>query len=150
RRVDFAAREQTQTSEPPAELANRWTDGRLKQAVMASVLGVRSSVPALFSHGDYLPLAVRGTRSEHVVAFARLLQATAALVMVCRRLARLLFPDTIKIPPAVWDDTHLSLPEELRTIRFSNVLDPCAATSRDGAVDLAASFTRLPVALLVS
>jgi malto-oligosyltrehalose synthase len=150
RPVDFAAREQTLTSEPPAELADHWTDGRLKQAVIASVLSVRSSVPALFSEGDYLPLVVRGMRSEHVVAFARRHQDTAALVMVCRRPARLLFPDTIKLPPAVWDGTHLSLPEELRTIRFSNVLDPCAATSRDGAVDLAASFAKLPIALLVS
>jgi (1->4)-alpha-D-glucan 1-alpha-D-glucosylmutase len=150
RNIDFAARQRTLTSRPPAELADHWRDGRLKQAVLATALAIRSSAPELFTEGDYIPLVVRGARAEHLVAFARRLQSVAAVVMVCRRPACLLIADTVKIPSAAWDDTHLPLPEELRAITFSNALDPCAAPSRDGVVNIAATLARLPVALLVS
>jgi len=150
RTVDFATRQRTLTSRPPAELDGEWSDGRLKQAVLATALAVRSSLPTPFTEGDYIPLAVSGPHAEHLLAFARRLRHAVVVVMVVRRPARLLIPDTIKIPPAVWDDTHLSLPLGLRAIRFSNVLDPRAPLSGDGVVDIGAAFARLPVALFVS
>src|SRR5262249_48304086 len=127
-----------------------WSDGRLKQAVLATALAVRSSLPTPITEGDYIPLAVSGPHAEHLLAFARRLQHAVVVVMVVRRPARLLIPVTIKIPPAVWDDTHLSLPLGLRAIRFSNVLDPRAPLSGDGVVDIGAAFARLPIALFVS
>jgi (1->4)-alpha-D-glucan 1-alpha-D-glucosylmutase len=150
RPVDFCRRQETLTSKPPAEFADRWTDDRLKQAVMARALAARSSSPALFAEGHYVRLTAEGARAEHVVAFARQLRNVAMVALVCRRPARLLTPGTIKIPSSVWNTTQLVLPDELRSIPFKNVLDPSAAATHAGAVDIAAMLARLPVGLLVS
>jgi (1->4)-alpha-D-glucan 1-alpha-D-glucosylmutase len=150
RPVDFDRREQSLTTKPPTEFADHRADERLKQAVMGRALAVRSSSPALFAEGDYLPLAARGERSGHVVAFARQLRNEAVVVLVCRWPARLLIPGTIKIPFSIWNDTQLWLPDELRSFAFKNMLDPCAGATSAKAVDIATTFARLPVALLVS
>jgi (1->4)-alpha-D-glucan 1-alpha-D-glucosylmutase len=149
RPVDFGAREEALTSTPPAELSGDWADGRLKQAVTARALAVRSSQPALFAHGDYLPIAAEGPRREHLIAFARQHKGIAAIVVVCRWPTRLLAPGTIAISPEVWAGTRLLRPEALQGASLVNVLDP-STTASVGAVELGATFARLPVALLMS
>ena len=50
-----------------ADLLQTWRDGRIKQAVIRKILGLRRQVPDLFARGDYTPLEVTGGLEERVV-----------------------------------------------------------------------------------
>ena len=70
RPVDFAARQRALQAPPDiGELLFNWRDGRIKQAVIAQVLGLRKACPELLRHGSYTPLQVLGQHAERVVAF---------------------------------------------------------------------------------
>lgn len=73
RPVDFARRLHALNEMPGdvAQLLSDWRDGGIKLHTLQRVLSFRQSHPALFAEGDYVPLAAKGWRSSHVVAFAR-------------------------------------------------------------------------------
>jgi (1->4)-alpha-D-glucan 1-alpha-D-glucosylmutase len=112
RPVDFAAREASlEAGLPPAALARGWRDGRVKQAVITRVLGVRRQLPALFARGEYVPLAATGPCAERVVAFARRDEGAVLLVIVPRLLFGLMGKaGSLSIPRAAWRGTTLELP----------------------------------------
>ena len=56
---------------PPGALLTAWRDGRVKQAILARILGDRRDSPRLYAEGDYRPLKPTGAASERVIAFAR-------------------------------------------------------------------------------
>ncbi|PLV63444.1 malto-oligosyltrehalose synthase [Erwinia sp. B116] len=64
----------------PAALLN----GELKQHVVATLLALRNAHPALFRHGDYLPLTVDGPAADRWLAFARSEGETRLVVIVPR------------------------------------------------------------------
>jgi (1->4)-alpha-D-glucan 1-alpha-D-glucosylmutase len=72
--------------EPPDwnALAARWADGRLKLAWTRRLLAFRNRHAAVFMHGDYAPLAVRGRHRDHVIAFARRHRGAVAIVVTLR------------------------------------------------------------------
>ena len=53
------------------ELTASIEDGRCKLLLTWKALQLRREQPQLFSHGDYRPLRVHGTRAHHVCAFTR-------------------------------------------------------------------------------
>ena len=61
----------------------------LKQLVTWRLLQLRRAFPALVRDGAYLPLAVDGAAAEHALAFARLHEGQAIVVVVGRLLHRL-------------------------------------------------------------
>ena len=66
-------------------------DGRIKLHVIRQGLALRARRQALFSGSDYRPLAVRGARERHAIAFART-RGRSALVaddLAAHRLVRL-------------------------------------------------------------
>jgi (1->4)-alpha-D-glucan 1-alpha-D-glucosylmutase len=88
RPVDFPARARalqslTGNADWPA-LANAWSDGRIKLALMARLLGVRREFAKELTEGDYRPLDVKGPDSNEIVAFARCHGGDAVLVIVAR------------------------------------------------------------------
>jgi len=95
-----------------------WT----KQQVIAKSLRLRQQKPALFRHGDYLPLTVTGERADHVIAYARMtprIRGGDALIVIAPRLA-LRLPDDAD---AAWfTDTTIALPEALAGRRYRNIL----------------------------
>ncbi|NNA48906.1 malto-oligosyltrehalose synthase [Pseudomonas lactis] len=112
RPVDFAARQRALQAPPDiGELLFNWRDGRIKQAVIAQVLGLRKACPELLRHGSYTPLEVLGQHAERVVAFYREHQGRQLLVVVPRWSYPLLengmFP---QINAQVWGDTRVKLP----------------------------------------
>ena len=73
--------------------ADEWTAllppcpaGSLKQLVTWRLLQLRRAFAPLFRDGGYLPLAVDGRAAEHAVAFARLHEGRAVVVVACRLL----------------------------------------------------------------
>ncbi len=96
---DFPAREAALDGPPdwPALLRD-WRDGRIKQTLIARVLGLRRLQPGLFRDGDYLPLEVSGEHAAGVLAFARRSHAGQHLLVVVPRLASALLGHATPAP----------------------------------------------------
>src|SRR5215510_2989468 len=71
-----------------ARLAEAWPDGRIKLALMRTLLALRERAPALFSHGGYRAVDVMGPHRNEVIAFARTSGRDAVIVAVGRLFAR--------------------------------------------------------------
>jgi (1->4)-alpha-D-glucan 1-alpha-D-glucosylmutase len=117
RPVDYAHRQRVfrDIREPRNDLAKSLLetpeDGRIKLYLIWKTLGLRQQQPELFQAGEYLPLAVGGTKANHVVAFARKSETSSALVVVPRLLAGLLNDNDVPpIGPRIWEDTHILIP----------------------------------------
>ncbi|WP_336486119.1 malto-oligosyltrehalose synthase [Methylobacterium nigriterrae] len=145
RPVDYAERARAlEAGTPAAELLADWTDGRVKQALLARILADRAAHPAFYAEAGYEPAAARGAQADHVIAFTRS-DATAdpgdLLVAVPRLVARLTgerswtseaFAGTSLDAPAgsAWQDLLTGERHE------------------GGRLDLARLFARLPCAVL--
>ena len=85
RPVDFARRARLMDeSDEWHTLAKHWSNGRLKLAWTRHLLAFRHRHAAVFTHGDYVPLAVRGRHRDHVIAFARRHRGAVAIVVTLR------------------------------------------------------------------
>ncbi|MGH7043963.1 MAG: malto-oligosyltrehalose synthase, partial [Acetobacteraceae bacterium] len=134
----------------PGALLAQWHDGRVKQALIARLLGLRARLPELFAHGEYAPLRLAGAHASRALAFARAEQGTAAVVVVSRLAARL--PGLDRAPlvaPAAWDDTAVLLPPRLRGRTVVDALGAAPMAPSGPRLRLAALLTDLPVAVLV-
>jgi (1->4)-alpha-D-glucan 1-alpha-D-glucosylmutase len=93
RAVDFVARQSALASPPDradfGELAKNWRDGRIKLVLLHRLLAWRASMAAVFARGRYEPLAVEGPHCEHVIAFARIHEDSAAILVAGRHFASL-------------------------------------------------------------
>jgi (1->4)-alpha-D-glucan 1-alpha-D-glucosylmutase len=110
-------------------------DSRVKLYLTWKTLCLRRQQPSLFREGEYLPLAVAGTKANHIVAFARKSGGTALLVIAPRLVAGLLNnTDLPPIGPRIWEDTRVVLPAgdcrtKYRNILTGRVLDSTAEIS---------------------
>jgi (1->4)-alpha-D-glucan 1-alpha-D-glucosylmutase len=119
---------------PAASFGADPADGRVKQAVLATLLADRASVPLLYAAGDYRPLKAAGSDAERIVAYGRR-QGAEDLVTVALR-----FPTGGQGA----EDTTIAVPRgEWRDILSGRIL-------ASGAAGLAARelFESLPVAVL--
>jgi (1->4)-alpha-D-glucan 1-alpha-D-glucosylmutase len=108
--VEFATRIGALEQMPaPAGLLPQWRDGRLKQALLSTLLGLRARSPVLFESGSYQPLESRGSRSANVLAFARANGPEAIVVALPLRCAGACIEQPL---PAAefWGDTEIVLP----------------------------------------
>ena len=127
-------------------------DDRIKLFASATMLRFRRQCRELFDDGDYRPLAVHGSRADHIFAFGRGL-ANRQVVVAVPRLVATLAPE-VDVPPLgerIWGDTRLLLEGVESHLR--NVLtDRCVPLQRDAAPSLRAAdvFEHFPVAVLSS
>ncbi|NVN01427.1 MULTISPECIES: malto-oligosyltrehalose synthase [Asaia] len=117
RPVDYAKLSQDlENGEGFAESCHHWKTGRAKQALIETVLGLRLRQPNLFKAGRYLPVAVSGPLSEHVVAFERESPEGAYLV-VAPRLTMALSPNNdLSTVHSGWAETHLAVEGEWESL----------------------------------
>lgn len=130
RPVDFNARQQALNTPPGTDqLLTHWHDGRIKQALIGQVLGVRSAQPELFRHGSYTPLEVLGQHVDRVVAFSREHQGKQ-LVVVVPRWSHALLENGVQplIPAQVWGDTRVKLPFAASTQNWKGLFQTGAVT----------------------
>jgi (1->4)-alpha-D-glucan 1-alpha-D-glucosylmutase len=121
-------------------LLKSWSDGGLKMFVTSRMLQFRREHRDLFLEGEYSPLRVTGSRSDHVIAFARHLHDEWCIVAVPRLCASLTRAGTPPLGEKVWQDTHIELPPECPT-RGRDVF-----TKKDVSMKLASDlFNSLPV-----
>jgi len=152
-------------------------DGRIKLYVTSKALNVRRTHHQLFRQGAYLPLMASGAQHDHVVAFARHLDAHWALVVVPRLLMNLSpvpkplarlrvrmdrFPrlamnlsSSVRPPlgKRLWKETLLRLPAGAPNA-WRNIFtdERLVVSDRDGSgrgLFVHEAFRRLPVALLI-
>jgi (1->4)-alpha-D-glucan 1-alpha-D-glucosylmutase len=71
-----------------AKLADAWPDGRIKLALMRTLLTLRERAPALSARGGYRAVDVTGPHRDEVIAFARTSGRDAVIVAVGRLFAR--------------------------------------------------------------
>jgi (1->4)-alpha-D-glucan 1-alpha-D-glucosylmutase len=142
------------------ELNGAVADGRIKQLVTWRLLQLRREHSALFREGGYLPLAVEGAAAEHAIAFARMHDGEALLVVAARLSCTLCHGDDARWSPAVWEDTRLGFGAEGAAVRrfrqWRNWLtgeDCLLADDEEASLDLQALFAGaggLPFAVLVA
>lgn len=130
RPVDFNARQQALDTPPDSgELLFNWRDGRIKQALIVQVLGLRNAHPDLFRNGAYTPLEVVGKHAERVVAFGREHQGKHLLVVVPRWPYHLLENGVHpQINAQVWGDTRVKLPFAAPTRNWKGLFHTGAVT----------------------
>ena len=117
-----------------------WTDGRVKLALIHTLLHLRGRVPELFAAGDYRPLVVEGAGADAICAYERRLGSRSLCVALARFPAR---------GAARTEGTQLRLPEALSGRTFSEVV---SGRTVQGSATLAARdlFAILPVAVLMA
>jgi (1->4)-alpha-D-glucan 1-alpha-D-glucosylmutase len=107
RAIDFdSRREALASADEPAAILPRWQNSRVKQALIARLLGLRRKMPECFAEGSYEPLAITGARAAHVIAFERAHIAGRVLVAVPRLCARACAQNGLPNPsPEFWKNT---------------------------------------------
>jgi (1->4)-alpha-D-glucan 1-alpha-D-glucosylmutase len=86
-----------------AKLAEAWPHGRIKLALMRTLLSLRERSPALFAQGGYCAVEVTGPHRDEVIAFARTSGRDAVIVAVGRLFARATQGGRHRPSGAAWD-----------------------------------------------
>ncbi len=114
-------KEKVQSNDLFQQLLLHPEDGRIKLFITSQALRLRNKLPKVFSQGSYLPLSFYGDQQNHLIAFARVLERKAVLVIAGRFFTTLLKDTTPLIESSTWKETYLTLPSELKNLSFSNV-----------------------------
>jgi len=136
----------SQLSDEPAKLYVTWR-----------TLELRKQHPFCFQRGAYVPLTAAGSKSDHVIAFARQHEGTSVVVAVPRLCARLLNEshDTI-CKQEIWGDAELTVPKDDVSCYHNLFTGECLPVKTPGpannvsSIRLAEVFRTFPVALLLS
>lgn len=156
RPVDFQHRRRLQTQDDSVgTLLALWPTAGIKQWLIGRTLQARGQHRALWQQADYMALAVEGKHSQRVIAFARHFEGKSALVIVPVRCAALLgVPDTPHslphVPPALWQDTHLQLPDQLRGQTLRSIYCGTQLTATGNTVPVAELLAQFPVNVYMS
>ena len=135
------------------ELVQARADGRIKLYLITRTLRFRRDHPGLLSRGEYVPISAVGPQKDHVFAFLRHHEGQRVLVAVPRLLTKLVDENGVPLGPAVWHDTILAIPDELKALTWTNLYTGARLQPEDGPNGLgllaADVFADFPVALLV-
>ncbi|WP_082306010.1 malto-oligosyltrehalose synthase [Achromobacter piechaudii] len=131
-----------------------WRSGAVKQSLIRRALALRARLPDVFSHGDYLPIAVQGPRAAHVIAYARRHEGDWVLAVAPRLCAMALagYAQGHAAQAArYWEGTRLTLPSDLGASTLGDVLSGRRAhPNAAGELALDELLRDGPVALLAS
>lgn len=147
-------------SEAWRELHEGAADGRIKQLVTWRLLQLRRERALLFRNGSYLPLAVEGAAADHALAFARLHDGEAVLVVAARLTWTLCRGEDASWSPQLWSDTRVRCGGEGSALRRFRRWRNCLTGAEialggddDACLDLQAAFAgagELPFVVLVA
>lgn len=110
RPVDYAARARAlENGDALTSLMATWTDGRIKQRIIAALLQDRAQSPELYAEGDYQTLEAEGARADHLLAYVRRNGTDALAVITPRLWSGLMKSNDPSIDAAIWGDTSIVL-----------------------------------------
>jgi (1->4)-alpha-D-glucan 1-alpha-D-glucosylmutase len=142
-----------------SQLQGSMADGRVKHLVTWRLLQLRQQFGELFRNGTYLPLAAEGPAGDHVIAFARVRDDHAVLVVAARLTFTLCGGEESRWSPALWRGARVRLPEAAAALqqwpRWRNWLtgEELPGPAADGTLPLEPVFAGaagLPFAVLVA
>lgn len=150
RPVDFSRHERNleALAKESVDWADLWQhrfDGRVKLALLRSLLHLRRDNRALFADGEYVPLVVEGLYKQHILAFMRRNGADCCVVVVPLYAAQLATQQhKTDLLTLDWQDTRIALPADAPTNWTSPLTgEPVADLS------IQSLLKTLPVAVLV-
>jgi (1->4)-alpha-D-glucan 1-alpha-D-glucosylmutase len=88
---------------------SNWTDGRIKQRLIAALLRDRIQSPALYAEGDYQVIQAEGAHADHLVGYLRRHGTDALAIVVPRLWAGLMKSTDPVIDAAIWGNTSITL-----------------------------------------
>ena len=136
---------------PMAELTRDWRSGRIKQAVVRSVLALRHERPNLFARGDYASLTLEGPLADNLIAFRRCYRDDVVIVVACRLPHGLLDPaGGIGAAGSAWGQTRLRLPRPIGAVEGRDALTGEAFAFAGDDAPIARIFRNLPIAVLTN
>lgn len=98
------------------------SDTETKQFITAMTLNYRKDNPNLFAYGQYIPIEVKGSMANHIVAYARVDDSTQVIIVAPRLISKYINEDhPFLIHDSIWNDTKLILPETLTSISWENL-----------------------------
>ena len=151
RPVDYDSRRAAlREAQEPRHLLESWHDGRVKQAVIHAVLGVRGQAAPLFAHGDYLPLTVTGALADHMIAFARIYKGSAVVVVVPRLVHGMLQTNDLRLNQTAPQGSRLSLPAQLQNRSMVSLFNGSDTIQTTSELELDKLLAAFPCAVLHS
>jgi (1->4)-alpha-D-glucan 1-alpha-D-glucosylmutase len=150
RPVDYAARRAGLAANAPIEaLAANWSDGRIKQRVIQTLLQHRRRHRDLYETGAYRPLSPTGARAEHLLAFERRGDAAALVVLVPVLVSRLVNGAGLPVGTSAWGDATVTAVTGGRWRElFTGIMIEAAEGDHGFALPVAEALAHLPVACL--
>jgi (1->4)-alpha-D-glucan 1-alpha-D-glucosylmutase len=136
------------TAAATAALLDTWQDGRVKLFFTALALRLRSRRADMFEQGDVWWLPAEGSAADQVVAYARVFDGDACVVVLPRRTTRLAGAG-VRPGAEAWGNTTVSLPSALDRA-WLNVLTGETVQPVHRALELSRVFAAVPFALLES
>jgi (1->4)-alpha-D-glucan 1-alpha-D-glucosylmutase len=124
------------------DMLEHWQDGRIKLAVIATLLAHRRDHLELFEHGRYEPVTATGCKAELICAFTRSCEGDALMVVAAR------FPSRLEADPD-WNGTEIPCPPVDGQTPWRDLLCGHLVEFHGEAVDAAAVLRYLPIAALV-
>jgi hypothetical protein len=125
------------------DMLEDWRDGRIKLAVIATLLAHRRDHPKLFAQGEYEPLIATGPRADQICAFARYHEEDALVVAAVR------FPGRCEAEPD-WTGTEIPWPQSAGVATNWRDLFTGRAVERSGeGVGVEPVLGGMPTAVLV-
>jgi (1->4)-alpha-D-glucan 1-alpha-D-glucosylmutase len=148
RPVDWPRRIHGLPTESLDALASAWRDGRVKQALIMRVLGLRRRLPLLFAEGDYRPLRAEGPFANAVVSFTRR-HGDSWMLVACPRLplALPLADGGMTLAAGGWQETAILLEDAPRQELMAPLLDRPMLVDA-GRISLGSICAPLPLALV--
>jgi (1->4)-alpha-D-glucan 1-alpha-D-glucosylmutase len=152
-----------QQSEFLENCLNQIDDGACKLLVTAAAVACRKQYDGLFTKGRYIPLEVRGSADQHVIAFAREYEGNWSITVVPRLVSTLLRADqsakmenynvwSILKPKTgdIWGDTVIALPPDLADRKLVDSFSMQILNNSDSVLKVSDVFKRFPVAIITT
>ncbi len=126
--------------------AQAWVDGRVKQALVATLLALRKSRPAAFC-GDYQPLETEDEWTQHLLAYARGGEVVVVSAVKCASAVRQGADGAPFVPAGTWRAGGIALPGG--NANWVDVLRRRPVQMVDGRAPLRTLLDGLPIAVLL-
>ena len=96
--------------------------GKLKLFISSMLLNFRKKHSDLFKKSNYIPLEVKGSKSENIVAFARNFENETIITIVPRLIYHMISEEkAFPLGEEVWKDTKIVLPEDFKDLNWQDI-----------------------------
>ncbi|HKS39619.1 MAG TPA: malto-oligosyltrehalose synthase [Blastocatellia bacterium] len=129
------------------ELLSTREDNRVKLFTIHRAMAARNARKELFEESNYVRLSARGSRSNHIIAFARRKVEHWALAIAPRFLTSIVSENELPLGQDVWSDTSIEMPADA-TRAWRNVFTD-EVISGQGSISVAEALGRFAIALLI-